>query len=667
MRILLPLIAASLLGFPGCPAEEPAEPIPAPETSLDAESMYGMCLAFKGNGPRIPAHFGAVARLVEHYGMVGATAGGSSGAITGFVIESVSANPRVRDCDGLPCSEGEAAARAALLFKTVPEYISGMGQAREGLAFATVAKIVARGQDRGIPGLLTSNPFEAASALHTILSSNDVRDLVNEEALQLLLHSPDRIRHARDIWETASSGLSFSAPDPRIFLVPGLLDFEELAWRIGRIGSFYAGWAPTDGAAMGEFLDACAEAGRGQTWADLRDQSIDGATCGDRFDALLTGYLDDLDAAPDRHIYPNFAEQPVGSVLPSLVTTATLNAGAADTWRAARENWIDGHAWSLDVDYDEVLAGWWGYPGDTELVARNVEGFEDAKSRKVADLGATDWLTALTMSPAEPGLARGFELPDGSISVGGWADPAPVQALRHLGCEEVVLVNRRGDTGWFIRAVSEHLGMTETDEAALWDLDTESGMVAALKEADGVWCADWDQPPVTDVEALFRDGWSAPFQTTFEDFVMSENRYPNIVADTELEGCSVGNPPLPEVAEHIVSCGDVIAGDTAGDAASADLDFYSCRVGNYEAPERTYTFVAPQDGLVQLRMIDPRPTQLDHDVFVLDGAPATGEDCVEHGFNSLEFEARMGARYTVVVDGSGQTQAGEFELEISCE
>ena len=44
-----------------------------------------------------------------------------------------------------------------------------------------------------------------------------------------------------------------------------------------------------------------------------------------------------------------------------------------------------------------------------------------------------------------------------------------------------------------------------------------------------------------------------------------------------------------------------------------------------------------------------------------------GEDCVQHGFNDLDFEAAPGQRYTLVVDGSGATQAGAFEVEIACE
>lgn len=117
-----------------------------------------------------------------------------------------------------------------------------------------------------------------------------------------------------------------------------------------------------------------------------------------------------------------------------------------------------------------------------------------------------------------------------------------------------------------------------------------------------------------------------------------------------------------------LSCGDVVQGDTSDwDAgATAELDGYPNAVGNYDAPEIAYTFVAQTTGEVTFALVDPTPTEIDHDLFVLEG----GDGCraasaIERGFNAVTFEATAGATYYLVVDGFAG-DAGAFEAELSC-
>jgi len=109
------------------------------DSPTEADALE-LCVGVRGNGPRITSHFAAMARIIEHYGLVDAVAGGSSGSITSFLLESVQANPAIYDCDGTRCDEHETVARAALLCKTdlVTEMI------RDGKEFTSLQGIMGR-------------------------------------------------------------------------------------------------------------------------------------------------------------------------------------------------------------------------------------------------------------------------------------------------------------------------------------------------------------------------------------------------------------------------------------------------------------------------------------------------------------------------------------------
>ena len=66
-----------------------------------------VCAAVRGNGQLIFAHFASLARITEHYGPLWGSAGGSSGSITQFLLESVQMNPAVASCGEQPCTRAE--------------------------------------------------------------------------------------------------------------------------------------------------------------------------------------------------------------------------------------------------------------------------------------------------------------------------------------------------------------------------------------------------------------------------------------------------------------------------------------------------------------------------------------------------------------------------------
>ncbi len=149
----------------------------------------------------------------------------------------------------------------------------------------------------------------------------------------------------------------------------------------------------------------------------------------------------------------------------------------------------------------------------------------------------------------------------------------------------------------------------------------------------------------------------------------------------DLEGAinnaaEAGDVELDERSEcvpaGVIRCGDVVSLDTsAPEATTTDaMADYSCKVGNYRGAEASWEFVPPKSGEYRWMLVDPVPTELDNDVFVLSGADGTcrASACLDkggYGANSVRFDAEGGARYFLVVDGyDGAT--GSFEARLDC-
>ncbi len=136
-------------------------------------------------------------------------------------------------------------------------------------------------------------------------------------------------------------------------------------------------------------------------------------------------------------------------------------------------------------------------------------------------------------------------------------------------------------------------------------------------------------------------------------------------------GCS-DEPPEPPAATCApvaqVECGQPFEGDTATDPdVTTALDGYDVAVGNYDAPELTWSFVALETGPVEVAFVDPEPTEVNHDLFVLDGGAGVcaAAEAVAFGFNSVVFDAVAGHTYFFVVDGFDD-HAGAFEATVDC-
>ncbi|HRE88238.1 MAG TPA: hypothetical protein PK095_03775 [Myxococcota bacterium] len=503
-----------------------------------------VCVAIRGNGELITSHFASLASIAEHFGPFEGVAGGSSASITSFLTESMHMHPGLTTCGDAPCTRRQAADRLGLLYKSLFGYLEAMGDTDEAVAVTQILGVITLAQEEGIGTLVENNNLsEAWSALVTLLDSEEVKDLVNAEVLAFLT-APDSITaNVREVWDAFTTFGNFQANSPKIFLRPGLVDFAGLARKVGRIGSFYAGYGEFDAAAWESFFEACAESGRGKPWPMVGDLESDGQTCRERFRAILDPWRVSFIAVEDDPQTDNRIDDPVGQHLRALVVTSVLTGPAASEFDTARRAYFEAEDFTFAPSFSDLRIGYWGNVVDTTGVITNPKGFPDAKTAKAMSLGSATWLQALSMSPAEPGLSRGVAIDAQRVSAGGWPDLAPVLALENAGCERVIYLTRRGGESMFAVQIATLLGMDAATGQALYDLGTESSAFnLSLREAAGVWCTNWNAFGATDLTGLVTDAMSAPFEV-HDPTLVPLMPYAGTTNRANLPGCTPGVVP----------------------------------------------------------------------------------------------------------------------------
>ncbi len=550
MRRLLPLILiifAASCGDSGDSTENAAtnaEPNAAANNKGDTSGeTQALCVGVRGNGPKIFAHFAGMAMVHERYGQIVGVAGGSSGSITSFLTESMYANPALYDCGDETCDSRMVGLRVALMFKSLPAYVGFLSTTEEALAFQTVAPILARAQEAGVGELIDNGDAEAAlEALNTVLASEDLRDLVNPEVLELLDSSPDTLFHLEDLWAALQNFGAFAVDSDRIFVRPGFVSFEALGEKFGRIGSFYAGYGVENSEQWKAWFDACAEPSLGKGWNEIATlEGPGGATCGDAYFGMLTNWREDWIANEDT--YQNRVDDRVGVHMTALVSTSVITGESVQTFADAREAYKLAQPYSFDINFDDVKFGYWGQEGDLDTVAGDPMGYGDEKTSRFVSLGQKTWREALAFSPAEPGLERALEIDAMTVSAGGWSDLAPTLVLKNVGCDKVVLITREGEVeGGFGPSVAELLGMSAETNTALYDLDGDSSVRKSLEESDATLCTNWDGFGVAAFEEVFANAYTSPLETNDPFFTDGENAYPNTTASAGKPACSPGVP-----------------------------------------------------------------------------------------------------------------------------
>ena len=531
-------------------------------------------MGLRGNGELITAHFASLARIVEEFGKIDAISGGSSGSISSFFLKSLYDNPLLQDCAGRDCSEEEKSRRIALMMKSIHGYIGALSQTDLAEHGRSIVDVANRIREEGIPSALFGNADEIAEAiegLSAILNADSFRRLLNQELLLVLKASPSPVFHARQIVNTIINFGTFTAEDQTIVVQPGLLDFGEFAIRINRVGSFLAGDAPVDRNRMQNFLTLCAEQSVGKVWRDVAALPAGDSTCGDLYSQLVVPYRAAVVASDDDALKDANGKLRIdGSVaavsrepLSPIVATSLLTSEASSLWADAQQRYRMAGDYNVDYNFDDIRFGYWGKPSDLETIADGLAELDDAGSPKDAKFyalggGAANnvWREVLQMSPAEPGLARfqrfanRDENGDLVVSAGGWPDLAPTRVLRALGCEKVVYVTRRGGPARFGNGMSTLLGAHEDELHALYDLDEANGrssLSVSIREADGVWCTNWDAVSAFDIDAVAADAFNAPLVTSSADLT----GYANARDDVYHMGCVPAGEHCPHAPNEV--------------------------------------------------------------------------------------------------------------------
>lgn len=544
-------LALGALGLSLVACASPEEGDGAEQGTASSASGLRLCAAVRGNGELVLAHFASLARIVEHYGVVEGMAGGSSGSLTTFTVESMLAHPELARCGDAACGEEGKAERLALLLKSVEGYADVVAGTPEVAAVAGLAEVAGRLQkayaEKGIAALGPSEVTEAATRLRAVLTIPEVKDVVNPEVFAMLADQEHLAFNVRELQTSITQLGAFAVDDDRLFFRAGVLSWPALAGLFGRVADFYAGYGPSDPAGAGAWLDGCAAATRGKSWEEAAKTpstlpAHGGATCGDVFRGLVTAFRAKVRSGAT--YASRLDERPGSGALHAVVTTAVVGGETSSRYATALAAYRAGTYPAGQVpfapSFDDVSFGYWGSAGDLAKLDANARGFSDLKTKKRDMLPSATWRTILAASPAEPGLSRFVRLPDGRWSAGGWSDLAPSLALANLGCEHVVYVTREGDESKFAVAIAKHLGMSESDWHELYDLATPSSSYArSVAGADAVWCTRWNDFDVHSMHAAVLDAYAASMEVR-DGWRTLEGSYDGARGRVDRVGCTPG-------------------------------------------------------------------------------------------------------------------------------
>jgi hypothetical protein len=538
---------ASLLVAAGCAGT--SEP-PASEEDVTTPGAPSLCAAVRGNGELIGAHFPSLARVVETYGVVDGMAGGSSASITTFLYESILLNPAVSTCGDRACSKEEKSARVALMLKSILGYGEVVATSDEATvvrnAVEFAIRIKAEAEAQGALAVVSpSNAVELAGKLKSVLSIPEIRALVNPELLTMLTNVTNLAFNVAEVQTAIKTLGAFSVDENRLFFRRGALNWEALATLMGRVGDFYAGYAPARARDLGVWLDECSAKTAGMGWEEASKVRAATGTCGEAFGKAVVGYRA---AARASNATPKRLSERVGGTLHALISTSVLEGDAARQFEAAKleyqaGKYPTGRIASFSPAFEDVKFGYWGQAADLAKLMQNPKAFGDEKTNKRTSLGSeATWAQVLRTSPAEPGLSALVALPDGRISAGGWSDLAPVLALKNIGCTRVVYVQRKGDESIFAAKIAKQLGMGEGAWNKLYNLsDDASGYAQSVKAADAVWCTNWNAFEAKQQYELARDAYGAPFEIRGLSARKPRREYSGATTDSlGVVGCSAG-------------------------------------------------------------------------------------------------------------------------------
>jgi len=401
------------------------------------------CLAIRGNGEAQPAHWGALARLVEERGLPIKQSGGSSGALSSFLLENLAKNPWISQQEDFNIKKS----RAAFLIKTFHGIFNWVAkhpkvaQTLELGQWIQNKKETLKEMDMGALSVLARSATldkidEQKNSLLQILTTLKTIGVGQTEPYQKVFISLEKYLsqptasfpvltsselkaiqfYSKDFLDAVEALGSFNAKDPNLFFRQGLIYFKDFGVSIGKIATFLSGnhWDENTQNAFNRFTAHCLSGHQEKSWVELVNQK---SICQSDLDRVLNAYFkQDIDWSNEKPIDGNANTQPnvvfhqIGLKIPSFPSTSVLTdlaaSQTAEALKAYHENLDRSVALLFKLqEPGHIRFGYWGNQNELLPVSDKLLQSDDAKSKRFLNLGAGTWIEALSTSPAEPGLA----------------------------------------------------------------------------------------------------------------------------------------------------------------------------------------------------------------------------------------------------------------------
>jgi len=495
--------------------------------ALMAKENY--CIAIRGNGPLVSSHWGALAKIIETSGVPQAMAGGSSAAITQFLLSSIALNPLVKT-GNIYNKE-----KFSLLVKSIEGYFEYLATTKEISAIRILdgdkelkktltywAQKIQSEQPATInPSNMTKIKFDLLkySTKHhrelEILQKGELKDFINEK---MLIYLSETVAMAKSLKNIHDVGLAkviqnkinyrfnevkssielfgkFNAKtDANLFFRHGLIDFDKFVLFINRLANFYAGYGfdRADKKNLQKFISSCGNKSIGKKWQDLVKEK---SSCYPTLFKAISTYTEKIKQAEkqNQRNFPFRYKDKTSKGIISFPTTAVILGNGVEKYRRfekAYNTTIDPKfGLQFKLKYNQFQFGYWGKQKVLTSIKNNLlakNGFigkdgqlynfsQDRKSRKFRSLGDASWKEILLTSPAEPGLSKAVTFKDpklkGLLSVGGWSDLHPTPLLKAFGCKTVIYLTRHNGESLFGQGVFKRLfnpqGLTWDDLTAI--------------------------------------------------------------------------------------------------------------------------------------------------------------------------------------------------------
>lgn len=349
-----------------------SDTIQPPQNNNASRALHNYCIAIRGNGELMPAHWGALAQAVENFGIPKGMAGGSSGTISTFLMESFMMNPLFKDSQ---LSLKERAVYLAFIIKSMEGFVTFYTDQDKFQHFFETIKLIVNidNTEDGIGKKLINFIEKNPNPQKLYLIFKDVKQLLSEiqnskvfygEQVERFSKSYDAINSrtllldklVKSINTLSSSNLSLSDSDQKLvttfeseytklkdslaifgtlnakddkglFYRGGIVNFKELANIFGIIADFYS-LSNTSNTTLGEFkklLSNCAFKTSGMSWAQI--ESIN-PECKKSLNLSIESYLNDLAIMKQKkkpiELIPKRLHDLVGENFKTLISTSVI-------------------------------------------------------------------------------------------------------------------------------------------------------------------------------------------------------------------------------------------------------------------------------------------------------------------------------------------------------